>query len=232
MKAMLKKNQMMIFALTLMIAVAGYLNFNSGNLAVDNPDASKQEKESQDVSDMMYNGAVGNMDDAVISANLEDTVEDASDMAKNDVANEAEDSTYEDSIDTEKIGETILTSGQATANFLVEAKLNREQMRAKSKEILNGIIENESISEDAKKDAISALVEMTENMEMEYAAEQQLGVKGFANAIVSISEESVDVTIAKAELSETEKAQIEDIVMRKVNCEVSDIVITTMKSEN
>ncbi len=231
MKAILKKNQMMIFALTLMIAVAGYLNFNSGDLAVDNPDAMASTEESQDVSDMMYEGAVGNMDDAIVSANVEDTIEEASTSDVAD-ANEAEDSTYEDSIDTENIGETILTSGQATANFLVEAKLNREQMRAKSKEILNGIIENDTLSEDAKKDAVAALVKMTENMELEYSAEQQLGVKGFANAIVSISENSVDVTIAKTELTDTEKAQIEDIVVRKTNCKVSDIVITTMESEN
>lgn len=231
MKAILKKNQMMIFALTLMIAVAGYLNFNSGDLAVDNPDAMASTEESQDVSDMMYEGAVGNMDDAIVSANVEDTIEEASASDVAD-ANEAEDSTYEDSIDTENIGETILTSGQATANFLVEAKLNREQMRAKSKEILNGIIENDTLSEDAKKDAVAALVKMTENMELEYSAEQQLGVKGFANAIVSISENSVDVTIAKTELTDTEKAQIEDIVVRKTNCKVSDIVITTMESEN
>lgn len=231
MKAILKKNQMMIFALTLMIAVAGYLNFNSGDLAVDNPDAMASTEESQDVSDMMYEGAVGNMDDAIVSANVEDTIEEASTSDVAD-ANEAEESTYEDSIDTENIGETILTSGQATANFLVEAKLNREQMRAKSKEILNGIIENDTLSEDAKKDAVAALVKMTENMELEYSAEQQLGVKGFANAIVSISENSVDVTIAKTELTDTEKAQIEDIVVRKTNCKVSDIVITTMESEN
>ncbi len=215
MKHIFRKNQMMIAVLALMIAVAGYLNFTSDELQVEN----------QDVSSGYYDGAVGNSDDTVISANLDDSVQ-----ADDEYASEAEmdDAANDDSINTDEIGETVLTSATVTENFLSEAKLNREQMRAKSKEILNDIIDNETLSEEAKSDAVSQLIALTDAMQKESQAEQQLGLKGFTDAIVSISEDSVDVSIAVSELTESEKAQIEDIVMRKTGCDVSEIVITTM----
>ena len=55
--------------------------------------------------------------------------------------------------------------------------------------------------------------------------------KGFDNCVVLISEGCVDVTVNRTELSETEKAQIEDIVTRKAECDVSEIVITTVTAE-
>ena len=61
--------------------------------------------------------------------------------------------------------------------------------------------------------------------------EQQLMAKGFDNCVVLISEGCVDVTVNRTELSETEKAQIEDIVTRKAECDVSEIVITTVTAE-
>lgn len=229
MKNIFRKNQMMIAVLALMIAVAGYLNFTSGDMKVDQPNVATGTNASDETVDVdamdmgsgYYDGAVGNMDDAAISANVEDTT--AEDVA------EISDSS-DDGVNTDEIGETVLTSGAVMDNFLSQAKLNREQMRAKAKEILNGIIENETLSEDAKKDAVAQLVELTDAMQKESQTEQQLGIKGFTNAIVSISEDSVDVCIAKSELSEVEKAQVEDIVMRKTGCEIKDIVITTMGS--
>lgn len=237
MKNIFKKNQMMIAVLALMIAVAGYLNFTSGDLQVDSTDvaagtdASDEtvDANSLDVSSGYYDGAVGNMDDALISANVDDSID--TDLAQDSLEGETDDSVNvsdDDGINTDEIGETVLTSATVMDNFLSQAKLNREQVRAKSKEILNDIIENETLSEEAKADAVKQLVAMTDAMQKESQAEQQLGIKGFTNAIVSISEDSVDVSIAQTELSEVEKAQIEDIVMRKTGCEISDIVITTM----
>lgn len=249
MKNIFKKNQMMIAVLALMIAVAGYLNFSSGDMKVDKKDAASGgagSGETVDVNAMdagsgYYDGAVGNMDDALISANVEDAIDenaggrtgkdtdDTSEAVVSDAVAEVTDGS-DDGVNTDEIGETVLTSAAVMDNFLSQAKLDREQMRAKAKEILNGIIENETLSEDAKKDAVKQLVELTDAMQKESQTEQQLGIKGFTNAIVSISEDSVDVCIAKTKISEVEKAQIEDIVMRKTGCEIQNIVITTMGS--
>jgi stage III sporulation protein AH len=89
------------------------------------------------------------------------------------------------------------------------------------------IINNENLSEDAKKEAVSKMISMTERMEKESAAETQLAAKGFNDAIVSISDGCVDVTLSIDSLTDTQRTQIEDVIMRKTGCELSDIVITT-----
>lgn len=230
MKSIFKKNQMMIAVLALMIAVAGYLNFTSRDVSTDSADVLGNGVDEtvgangMDVNSNYYEGALGNSDDALISANVEDSVS-GTETAQGELDDK---STQENGINTDEIGETVLTSAAVMDNFLSQAKLNREQMRAKTKEMLNDIINNSSLSEDAKEDAIRQMLMLTENMQKETEAEQQLGIKGFVNAIVSISEDSVDVSVAKTELTDVEKAQIEDIIIRKTGCEIQDIVITTM----
>lgn len=249
MKKLLKKNQVIITALAIMIAVAGYLNFTSDKQVLNTS-----------VENMESEGASGNSDDETVSAAVEDTVtgeefaenteqsgevaaqtantengqENEGETAENATENEAgqlaEASVDENGepINSETVGEAVLTSGSVT---LSQAKLNREQTRSKAKEMLLEIINNENLSEDAKKDAVSKMLSMTERMEKESATENQLAAKGFPDSIVSISEESVDVTISVASLTDTQRTQIEDIIMRKTGCDLNEIVITTMKTE-
>lgn len=237
MKKIFKKNQVIITALAIMIAVAGYLNFTSDKQVLNTS-----------VENMESEGASGNSDDATVSAAVEDTV-DGQELAQNEDASgdtteetgDAEADTDEqsgedtdvadasldengDPIESDKVGETVLTNASVT---LSQAKLNREQTRSKTKEMLLEIINNENLSEDAKKDAVDKMLSMTERMEKEAAAETQLAAKGFADSIVSISDESVDVTLSIAELTDTQRTQIEDIITRKTGCELNQIVITT-----
>lgn len=276
MKKMFKKNQVIITALAIMIAVAGYLNFSSDSQVLNTS-----------VEDMKSEGASGNSDDDLISAAVEDTVEEdvaendavKDDMKDNDATKEKSEATGEDvesvdgeavtgedvesvdgetatgedgqeesedvaaseddsnedlaeasvdengdPIDSESVGEAVLTNASVT---LSQAKLNREQTRSKAKEMLLEIINNENLSEDSKKEAVSKMIAMTEQIEKEAAAETQLAAKGFTDAIVSISDDCVDVTLAMESITDTQRTQIEDIIMRKTGCELSEIVITT-----
>ncbi len=237
MKKIFKKNQVIITALAIMIAVAGYLNFTSDKQVLNTS-----------VENMESEGASGNSDDATVSAAVEDTV-DGQELAQNEDAsseaaeeNEAAETDNDeqsgedtdvadasldengDPIESDKVGETVLTNASVT---LSQAKLNREQTRSKTKEMLLEIINNENLSEDSKKDAVNKMLSMTERMEKEAAAETQLAAKGFADSIVSISDESVDVTLSIAELTDTQRTQIENIITRKTGCELNQIVITT-----
>lgn len=223
----MKKNQVIITALSIMIAVAGYLNFSGrdlslseGNLEVVNMDGivkeAEEEKEmTMDISDgdenskdVVKTGAKGNKDDEKVSVPVADS------------GNEK---------DTD-IGEAVLTEAK-TADFATKAKLEREQTRAKSKEMLMTMIDNEKMQASSRKEAEQKVMQLTANMEMETQIEQLLGAKGFANSVVSISNGSTDVLVAKSALTDVEKAQIEDIVMRKTGMDMSTIVISTMKNQ-
>ena len=236
MKKIFRKNQVIITALAIMIAVAGYLNFTSDKQVLNTS-----------IENMQSEGASGNSDDEIISAAVEDTVTDQNyalsedinveDDTKSDQGEEtvtgdevAQASLDEDGepIDSETVGEAVLTSSSVV---LSQARLNREQARSKIKETLLEIINNENISEESKQEAIGKMLSITERMEKENAAESQLAAKGFEDSVVSISDDCVDVTLSMDSVSDKQRAQVEDIITRKTGCELNQIVITTVTNE-
>lgn len=206
MKKYVKKNQVIIAALTVLLAVAGYINFSGSTI-----DLSEGEKTAGDVTESAFA-------QADIEANAGEITIDDIEEGENIELNS----------DEEDIGEAVLTSTSPAATNIVNIKLNREQVRSKSKEYYLEIINNDGMDQASVEAATDAYIKLTEDMEKETEAETILSAKGFGNAIVSISDESVDVVVAKEDLTDVEKAQIEDIIVRKTNCTIDQIVITSV----
>lgn len=228
MKNMIKKNQMMITALAIMIAVAGYLNF-AGTKVTD--------EEIMSVNGEIATDDMGNLDYAVIDDLSDEDIEQAagdiesldSDVTMVDsgsVDEELEEALAEEQM-TEVPGEAVFTSA-GTTSALSGAKLEKEQTRAQNKETLLEIINNANISETQKQEAVNSMISMTDIAEKETAAEILLEAKGFNDAIVSIDGDSVDVVVNTAELTEAQRAQIEDIVIRKTGVSADSIIISTV----
>ena len=228
MKNMIKKNQMMITALAIMIAVAGYLNF-AGTKVTD--------EEIMSVNGEIATYDMGNLDYAVIDDLSDEDIEQAagdiesldSDVTMVDsgsVDEELEEALAEEQM-TEIPGEAVFTSAGTTSE-LSGAKLEKEQTRAQNKETLLEIINNANISETQKQEAVNSMISMTDIAEKETAAEILLEAKGFDDAIVSIDGDSVDVVVNTAELTEAQRAQIEDIVIRKTGVGADSIIISTV----
>jgi len=129
----------------------------------------------------------------------------------------------------EEPGTAVLTSAN-TSSIISAAKLNREQVRAKNKETLLEIVNNANIAADVKKNAVNQITLLADASEKEMAAELLLEAKGFTDSVVSIVDGTVDVVIGKAELSDTDRVQIEDIVKRKTNMTADKIVINICKN--
>lgn len=179
MKKIFKKNQIIIAALAIMIAVAGYLSYSS---------ISIMEEDSLTES-------VAATDTEVIAS------------------------------DTSQPGEAVLTGSSA---FVAEAKVSREQIRSQNKEMLLEVINNESLSEEERQEAVASMVELTDLAEKEAAAEMMLEAKGFEDVVVNLTGDSADVMVPSSQLDDTQRAQIEDIVMRKTEVAGENIVITPM----
>lgn len=209
MKRILKKNQMMIAALAVMIAAAGYLNY-SGKIF-------PKEKKAQETGAELANRELLDISEEDLEAN-----------ASKDI--ESQDKTGEDGSVEGTPGEAVLTSGTANA-VVAEAKVTREQVRAKNKETLQQIIDSENLSEEQKQDAVNQMVAMTDLAEKEVAAETMLASKGFSEAVVSLTQDSADVVVNAAELSDANRAQIEDIITRKTGIAAQNIVITPVHAE-
>lgn len=131
----------------------------------------------------------------------------------------------------ENPGEAVLTSGMSVADYIANVQLSREQVRAKNKETLMGLINSTAIDEAAKQQAIQDMIKLTEVSEKENAAETLLMAKGFADPVVSIADEKVDVVINAPSITDPQRAQIEDIVKRKAEVGADQIIITLLNMD-
>jgi stage III sporulation protein AH len=104
----------------------------------------------------------------------------------------------------------------------------KEQTRSRSRETLMEIINNANISEEQKQEAVDSMINITNVAEKETAAEILLEAKGFQDVVVSITDGNADVVVNKKELTEAERAQIEDIVIRKTGVAPEAIIISTV----
>lgn len=242
MKKKIKKNQIMITALALMIAVAGYMQFsgnylNNEELADSGQNVEEMQEYTADLDIVTDEEDVVTMLDMDLSdVNMETVTDTASDnelVATNetvteettgDVIAQMESGT---SSDTDVPGEAVYTSTSTTAKMsLSDAKLLKEQSRAQNKAGLLEIINNEQLAESAKQSAVQSLVNLTDVAERELAAEILLEAKGFESAIVSISGTTADVVLDSVDLTDAQRAQIEDIVTRKTGVSAENIIIS------
>lgn len=222
MKNLIKKNQLMITALALMLAIAGYLQF--AGTTVDKQQAFVADIESLDTDAQVV------MED-YLEEDMEFVLDETYDVNTTGTVAEGEITVEADLAqvlpeDGEVPGDAVYTSTTGVA-ILSDAKLLKEQVRAKNKETLLEIINSTTITDDKKQEALDTMVEMTEIAEKEMEAEILLEAKGFSDVVVSIGENEVDVVVAAVSLSDAERAQIEDIVKRKTEIGAENIIIST-----
>ena len=253
----MKRNQIMITALALMIAVAGYFSYMNNNIedeevaAEASADATTVE-DGYEISDedllmddeIFTDEGTGDELALVDGSEVADesgeevaTTETASTDGIDELAATDENGAIVATVDgtevaandatVENPGEAVLTSTSvANLDYAAEMKLNREQIRSKNKEALLEIINNTSIEESLKQDAVNKMIAMTDIAEREAAAEMLLEAKGFTDVVVSITDDNCDVVLNMGEVTDAKRAQVEDIVKRKTNIAADQIIIT------
>ena len=211
MKKIMKKNQVIITSLAILIAVAGYLNFADVDLGF------KDKETSTDSSSI-----------------LDDVDYDLTDETALLDENGADGTTQSEVMDTASPGEAVLTGA---SDFAAQAKVSREQVRSQNKADLQAIISNKDISEEEKQNAINTMVSMTDLTEKEAAAELLLEAKGFENVIVNLTGETADVVVPDADLEDIVKRKTgvaaESIVITPLSQSknASDVINTADEAE-
>ena len=206
MKKVIKKNQVIITSLAILIAVAGYLNFADVDLGF------KDKEASTDSSSILEDAGYDLTDETAL-------------LDENQADGGLTDNSLTDSQETDTPGEAVFTG---STGFAAQAKISREQVRSQNKADLQDIINNEEIDDEEKQEAIHTMVSMTDLSEKEAAAELLLEAKGFKNVVVNLTGETADIVVPDAELSDAQRAQIEDIVKRKTDIAAENIVISTI----
>lgn len=250
MKKMFKRNQVMITALAIMIAVAGYLNFAGTQIGEEELVSAGVQKAGEDMeallelSDEDLAADIPSLDSDMEGLTAENYLD-----ADMQAADSADVSIVTDYIDEEAAeadtqvsgqeaevqdgeipGEAVFTNSDGL-NSLSGARLLKEQTRAKNKETLLEIINNANIAESQKQEAVDSMIELTDVAERETAAEILLETKGFADAVVTVTEDSADVVVGISTLTDAQCAQIEDVVSRKTGVPAENIVINPLAGQ-
>ena len=267
-KRIIRKNQIMITALAIMLAVAGYLNFAGTKIGEEDfisVDGSSSELTYEISDEDMYaislredtEGAISDysqyttdIDGDILSLDTDDVTVtenylnkdmeitgDAADLTAEEVSIDGTHGVLAENTDTnvnvveqEIPGEAVFTSASGVST-IAGAKLLKEQTRAQNKESLMEIINNDSLTEAAKQDAVNSMITLTETAQKESDAQMLLEAKGFAQSVVSISGDCADVMVDASSLTQEQTAQIIDIVQRKTEVAPENIIITVSGAE-
>lgn len=245
MKKLFRRNQIIITTLAIMIAAAGYLNYAGKKEVASNDqvfEAGMMEISDEDLLAENQANAAGQGSQVLEEIDSWDhDLEEAQQFAQAETTNETQagqenqngSAAESDAAATgmENPGEAVLTSGMSVTDYIANVQLSREQVRAKNKETLMGIINNTNLDEAAKQQAVQDMITLTEIAEKENAAETLLMAKGFSDPVVSVTSGKVDVVINAASITDPQRAQIEDIVKRKTEVSAENIIITLLKLE-
>ncbi len=238
-----KRNQIIITVLVFMIAIAAYLNtkelpngnkpsISENNMEVANNDSEEIDffEEYEDIETLPPDAEgyedlqFANSDDigqedllAENSASTMQTIQAVITKKAASISNKEEEN------------EALKVDKNLDVGYFAEEKMLREQSRASQIDQLTQYVANENIDKESKAKAAENLLIIQERIEKENSAEALLRAKGFKEVYVRMDDNAVDVVVNKAELSDEEIAQIEEIVHRKTGYSIGKIRITPLK---
>jgi len=123
--------------------------------------------------------------------------------------------------------EASLSSSEeySSASFFSTCREDRTNTRNESIEYYNEILNNEASSQEAKQNAETQINAFVEAMSIEVTMEGLIKAKGFSEALVNYSSTYINVILQSAELTESEVAQIVEIIQSQVDRDIDYIKI-------
>lgn len=207
----LKKKEIIAAALVVLIGTAGYLNWSyQDTIRVTDGDSyietGKKLGEAQYVN----------------------SVEEVEETDKDTQAQETEAQTTEDGQTTQGESATVETASDR-GGYFEQAKLDRENSRAKSLEILNQTAENESFDEEIRKKAGEQILETASNLEKETQIESIAQSKGYSEICVYIDEDGVNMAVRKDNFSGEDAVKLTDIATEQLKISSKNVKIIEVK---
>ena len=194
----IKKNQIIVYIIVLILMVAGYLNYSS---YTQNQVSLETVMQTESKDDTQF----ADIGDATL-------------VNSNDITN-----VQEENENQEEVQETISNSKD---DYFVQSKLERDSMYSQMLETYEKVINSEYSLETQRQSATEEIGKINKIKNAIMICENLIKTKGFENSIVFVNEESVNVIIRADELKQEEIAQIQNIVSREMQSNVENIHIT------
>jgi len=214
----LKRRQIVVLSLILMIVIAGLiqLSYNKGN-NINSDEFAVNETTAKDV-DTPKLGDAAFVDNSTGSAGNGTQITDKKDTDKK----EKDDKNKDEKTNDKK---AIQASKQAD-DFFAQAKIQKDIVRAQDTETLKEITESADATDIMKKEASQQMMKIITNSDKEMRIETLIKEKGFSDVVVLFADNgSIDIVVKAPALSTLEVAQIAEIASRQANVDMNNIYI-------
>ena len=217
----IKKNQVVIYVIALMLVVAGYLNFTTnGDLRSAVMTTSSEEELEK----------MANIGDAqLVSSNVVSSNEVNSNITSSDTTSNDTEESKAPSNEALNNNETIATSNntvQSNNDYFSTSKLERDTMYSQMLETYENILNSNNSLETQKQSATEEIKKINDTKNSIMICENLIKTKGFENVIVFVNGESVSIVVKDEQLNTEKVAQIQNIISREMKAEVENIHIS------
>lgn len=205
----LKKNQLIVLVISLILVTAGYLNYNS----------IQDKKEN-----IMTSQTTANLGDA--------TLVNSNAISNNETENQIEESkeeTKKNQLNKEEQKETdieVVSKKVTDDSYFVTSKLERESMYSQMLETYQNIYNNPSATAEQKNTAIDEIGKINQLKNAIMISENLIKTKGIEDLVIFANKQSVSVIIKSEELAQDKVAQIQNIISRELNVSADTIHIS------
>ena len=211
MKKILKKNQLTILVLALMLVTAGYLNYNSN---YNNTVATGTEIASLGDATLVNSNAITNSNEITNEINS---------PIGNAISEEVSTNTI--STQTKVEENTVETNSNNNADYFVSSKLERETMYSEMLASYQKILDSSTISDSQKEAAQKEITKINDTKNAIMISENLIKTKGFNECLVLVNDDSINIVIDKEELNKEDTAQIQSIIAREMDAKLENIHI-------
>lgn len=213
----LKRNQLIILVVSLMLITAGYLNFT----------ANQENIQTSTIADRS-DTAIGDAE-LVSTIPQDETVNAVSEASNTEITTDENTSTENETIEssTEVQEESVENSDEESEDYyFTTSKLERNTMYSELLETYQDMYNDSNASAEAKTEALNQINNINNTKNAIMISENLILAKGFEDAVIFVNEGSVSVIIKAEELKQEEVAQIQNIVSRELNVDAEIIHIS------
>lgn len=208
MKMILKKNQVIISVIAIMLIAAGYMNYTANN---------KQTLQTAALKDSEKYGDLG--DATLVSTNaVSENVEETGALVENTPENI-------ETVTENTVSETSV-SAVSDNQYFAESKLEREKMYSQMLESYQKIINNSQISDKQKAISQNEIKKINDTKNAIMISENLLKNKGFEDLIIFVNGDSISIVIKAKELTQEQIAQVQNIIVRELKADIENIHIS------
>ena len=210
---LLKKNQVIIYTIAVLLMVAGYLNYSTNT-------GEALEASANEVAN------TANIGDArLVSTDPVD--ENAANELQNtiNVTNTSNTNTTAENITNNTTTQT--SSTVSTDDYFAKSKLERDNMYSQMLETYENVLNSDNSLETQKQSATEEITKINNTKNSIMVCENLLKTKGFDSSVIFVNGDSISVIIGADELTQEEIAQVQNIISREMNADIQNIHIST-----